>query len=521
MPEDSALPQSNEETTDEDIRTILGSPAEAEEPLVDENIFDSSQPKVPIYKNIPLKAGLAGIAAMFLLLPMIGLFSGNLLKKDSTNSSKASSSVAKAEETEEEKALRETELANSDLKRQLALQNQAFTAADMEEDTAQGESTVSPSSRPPIAAATPGAIRAPARPPAPAARPVASRSVSPPSPISPMRSSPSYRPVPSAAPVTLASRSAAPSPQNQNAQSVIREAEPEADPFERRDQLQALGSYGASPPMTGEPEAQLVSYGQTSNPDNSPYIKAISQQTNSPTATSQSYTNAPEEKPLTEAEIQYELDTSAVLMIDPPEVSEESAEYASPLAIMPGTSAAAELPYGFSWQEGAPLPEVLLLTTEDIMAGDQVAIPVGTQFLGQAQIDPRSGAVTIQIIGMFGEKDIPIPRASVIVRAEDGSVLTASASGRASRGSSSNMGGFLVESLGNSLGNVIGSDDNIATDIAGGVAETIVDNQVARSEANAAARNSRAASQPFIWTVDDRSPVRLTFNNYIPLSDAL
>ncbi|MEO0648347.1 MAG: hypothetical protein AAFZ17_19710 [Cyanobacteria bacterium J06650_10] len=69
------------------------------------------------------------------------------------------------------------------------------------------------------------------------------------------------------------------------------------------------------------------------------------------------------------------------------------------------------------------------------------------------------------------------------------------------------------------LSNVIDSDDNLVTDIAGGMAETLIDNQVERSEANAAARASRTSSQPVVWTLDTRT-VRLTFNNFIPISNA-
>jgi len=187
---------------------------------------------------------------------------------------------------------------------------------------------------------------------------------------------------------------------------------------------------------------------------------------------------------------------------------------------MPGTSAEAELPYGFSWQQGTPLPEVLIITTEDVMASEITVIPAGSQFLGQAQIDPASGAVTIQVVGLFGEtKDVQIPSASVIVQAVDGSVLTAKASGADRASAGSNLGGFLMESLGNSVGNVIDSDDSLITDIAGGVAETVIDGQVQRAEASTAARNARAAAQPIVWTLDARA-VRLTFNHYIPLSTA-
>ncbi|MGB7249463.1 MAG: hypothetical protein WBC73_11030 [Phormidesmis sp.] len=335
------------------------------------------------------------------------------------------------------------------------------------------------------------------------------------------------------APVTTAVRSPAPATQRPSTQPSAREPEP-VDPFERRAQLQALGSYGAPPPMT-KAVAEPVIYAQASNPFETQYIQAIAlkPQAQPAIATSSKETTPIEEAPLTAEELQYQQDAAVVLsqpdaedsvaaVPEPDEseaVEEASPVTAAPMAIMPGTSTEAELTHGFSWQAGAPLPEVILSTTEDIMAGEQVAIPAGSQFLGQAQIDPDSGMVAIQIVGMFGEASIQIPRASVIVQAEDGSVLMASASGGASRTVGPNVGGFLMESLGNGLGNVIGSDDNIVIDVAGGVAETIIDNQVDRSESAAAASASRASARPIVWTLN-AGPVRLTFNNYIPLANA-
>ena len=59
-----------------------------------------------------------------------------------------------------------------------------------------------------------------------------------------------------------------------------------------------------------------------------------------------------------------------------------------------------------------------------------------------------------------------------------------------------------MESLANSVGNVIDSDDSLVGDLAGGVAETVIDGQVRRSQANANARNARLASQPVVWTLE-------------------
>jgi len=314
-------------------------------------------------------------------------------------------------------------------------------------------------------------------------------------------------------------------------------AEPEAvDPFERRAQLQALGSYGAPPPAAIS--ASRRSYQDAVNPfePQMPYIQTIAlERPQAHSAVARQIEESPAHTVLSEADFQYRRDAEAVLNgneahtettedkaaatpdIGTPETSSPTG-HRQPLAIMPGTSAEAELPYGFTWQQGTPLPEVLLMTTEDIMAGELTVIPAETQFLGQAQIDPRSGAVTIEVVGMFGEtRDIQIPRTSVIVQAEDGSMLTAKASRDLNANAAgANASGFLIESLGNGLGNVIDSDDSLLTDLAGGMAETLIDNQIERADAEAANSASRASAAPIVWTLNAR-PVRLTFNHFIPL----
>lgn len=377
------------------------------------------------------------------------------------------------------------------------------------------------------------------------ARPASTAATTPkPAPSSQPRTVTVSRPAP--APVRVAATAPRPSPvaSPSFAQRSVRETEP-VDPFERRAQLQALGSYGSPPPGTRETVTQQTRFARSSNPFETPYIQAIALE--SPRAqpaiatSSIPVTEPTESKPLTIEELQYEQDAATVLSAALPPEAEEDADTAeaneaeategtdqaseatsespTPVAIMPGTSARAELSHSISWREGTPLPEVLLLTTEDIMAGEIAVIPAGTQFLGQAQIDSSSGAVTIQIVGLFGEtRNIQIPRSSILVQTEDGSILTADASSRSSS-PGPNVNGFLMESLGNSLSNVIDSDDNLVTDIAGGMAETFIDAQVERSEASAAARASRASSQPIVWTLDTRT-VRLTFNNFIPISNA-
>jgi len=48
------------------------------------------------------------------------------------------------------------------------------------------------------------------------------------------------------------------------------------------------------------------------------------------------------------------------------------------------------------------------------------------------------------------------------------------------------------------------------------MAETLIDNQIERADAEAANSASRASAAPIVWTLNAR-PVRLTFNHFIPL----
>ena len=505
--------------------------------------FDQAAEKKPFSRRLGPKATTGAIISGLIMLPLSFIFLGG-------GGSKQAENVAVVEESpegnayvsSEDYAAMQAEL--EQLRSQQAFTNQqidadAIDAAGRQQQNAQAKPTTQPST-----AAKPS--------PAPRAATVSS--------------SPAPRPAPTPSRVvTPAPRSTpvATSPQPaRSIQASTRVAEP-VNPFERRAQLQALGTYGAPPPTA---QSSRTVSSRASNPFemSNPYIQAIAvespqvQPASSPTQAA-----APVESPLTEEELQYQQDADAVLAFDIPDVeseteseapepevsnaprrdsavldprrrferSEESAvvqsatsrdrtAIASPMAIMPGTSTQAELPYGFSWQEGTPLPEVLLVTTEDIMAGGRSVISAGTQFLGQAQVNPGSGVVNIQVVGIFGDtQNIQIPRASIAIHASDGSVLTASASGGASRSSSSNVGGFLVDSLGNSLSNVLSNGDNVLMDIGGGLAETIIDEQMERAEANAAARNARSAAQLTVWTLDPRT-VQLTFNNYIPLNSA-
>ena len=542
----------NDDTQLQDISTLLDGAPVIQQPTPDKPAsqiasaadFEKVTDKKPFSRRLGPKATTGAVISGLLMLPLSFIFLGGGSKKAET--------VAVIEETPEGSSYVSPEdYAAMQAELEQLRSQQAFTdqqvdadaidaAGRQQQENAQAEVATrsTDAAAKPTPAPTSRATTVSSRPaPAPRSVPTPSRVVAPSSRSAPVAASPQPTRV---------------------IQAPAREAEP-VDPFERRAQLQALGTYGAPPPTT---QAARTPSSRASNPFEmeNPYIQAIAVESPQVQPAFSPAQASPVERPLTEEELQYQQDANAVLAVEAPEVdpnlesappvasrnnvlrgdsavldprrfvtSDESHESveprshsapASPMAIMPGTSAQAELPFGFIWQEGTSLPEVLLMTTEDIMAGNQSVIAAGTQFLGQAQVDPGSGAVSIQVVGIFGEtQNIQIPRTSVAVQAADGSVLMAKASGGASRSSSPNVGGFLMESFGNSLGNVLSNGDNVLMDVGGGLAETIIDGQVERSEEIAAARNSRTAAQPTVWTLEAR-PIQLTFNNYIPLNSA-
>ena len=547
----AAFPNSNE-TQLQDISSLLeGAPviqqaaASTNKPaseIASAEDFEQAAEQKPFSRRLGPKATTGAIISGLIMLPLSFIFLGGDGSEQTENAAVVEEPAeGNAYVSSEDYAAMQAEL--EQLRSQQAFINQqvdadAIDAAGRQQQNAQAKPTAQPATT--------------AKPsPEPRATTVSSRPAPRPAPT-PSRV---VAPAPRFTPVAASSQPA------RVIQAPAKVAEP-VDPFERRAQLQALGTYGAPP--TAQSSRTVSS--RASNPFETanPYIQAIAvEPPQIQPAFSRTQPAAPVERPLTEEELQYQQDADAVLAFNTPDVeseveseapkpevrnaqrrdsavldprrrfekpeespvvasatSSDRTALASPMAIMPGTSTQAELPYGFSWQEGTPLPEVLLVTAEDIMAGGRSVISAGTQFLGQAQVNPDSGVVNIQVVGIFGDtQNIQIPRASVAIQASDGSVLTASASGGASRSSSSNVGGFLIDSLGNSLSNVLSNGDNVLMDISGGLAETIIDEQVERAEANAAARNSRSAAQPTVWTLDPGA-VQLTFNNYIPLDSA-
>lgn len=236
MPVDETIVnKSSEDVTGEDVRALLNAPPEEDRPLVEPGIFDEKQPTQPIYKSIPLKFSLAGVAALVFMVPAMRLFSGNLLSGNSPTEVN-STEESDATETDEEKTQRLVAEENADLKRELALQNQSFTAQEIE-DAAATEGTVQTQSKTPT---QPVASRPPASPrPTPVSRPVAAVASRP----APVRSAPA-RPV-------------APARMRPRATSIAEEA---IQPSVNLTEIAAAGNYGQLPsrPRPAGASAQIT-----------------------------------------------------------------------------------------------------------------------------------------------------------------------------------------------------------------------------------------------------------------------
>ena len=371
----------NDETQLQDISTLLeGAPviqkpaASTSNPasqIASAEDFAHASDQKPFSRKLGPKATAGAIISGLLMLPFSFIFLGG-------DGSKEAENVAVVEDTaegntyvsSEDYAAMQSEL--EQLRSQQAFINQQV---DADEIDAAGRQQQDAQAKPTTQSTT-------ADKPSPEPRATAVSSRPAPKPTStPSRV---VTPTPRSTPVAATPQSV------RGIQAPARAAEP-VDPFERRAQLQALGTYGAAPPTA---QSSRTASSRVSNPFEAanPYIQAIAVEAPQiQPAFSQTQAAAPVERPLTEEELQYQQDADAVLAFDTPdmesevesespepevrnaprkdsavldprrfETSEESPESiqarnrsmpVSPMAIMPGTSAQAELPFGFIWQE--------------------------------------------------------------------------------------------------------------------------------------------------------------------------
>ena len=430
--DESIANKCSEDVTAEDVRGLLNSPPKQEKPLVDLGLFDEQQPTLPIYKSIPLKVALASLVALGVMLPVMRFFSGNLRSAERPVKATVAESV-EASETEEEKAQRLTAEENADLKRTLALQNQSFTAQEIEDVSELEEAASVQSPQSPQSASLQSSQSQPT-----AARPTASpqpvpitRSVSPiaRTPAAPPRPTPVAR-----APVRPATA------------SVRRPVAPAAEPEPvNLAQLAAAGNYGQLPhqpaalPTAGR-SAQLVSSTNpmpvattavdrtAQEPRASSIPVSVRRQQSAPQAIPE--VTIPEiteavERPIPRVMQDSHVRASAAAVPEPIETSPPadlalkasdtyeaqrdlimgetalpSTTTALPSHIMPGSAASLEVTTAITWASDLPRAVGSVTLTGPLVSDGAEIIPRGTELIVQIGALSDSGAVALEVVAM-------------------------------------------------------------------------------------------------------------------------
>ena len=420
--DESIANKCSEDVTAEDVRGLLNSPPKQEQPLVDLGIFDEQQPTLPIYKSIPLKVALASLVALGVMLPVMRFFSGNLRSAERPVKATVAESV-EATETEEEKAQRLTAEENADLKRTLALQNQSFTAQEIE-DVSELEESASVQS-PQSAQSQPTAARPTASPqPVPITRsvsPIARIPAAPPRPTPAARTPVRPATAPVRRPVAVA---AGPEPVNLA-------------------QLAAAGNYGQIPhqPMplpTAGLSTQLIS-SANSAPVTTTAVDRTAQGLSIPISVRRQQTASqaipevtiPEvteavERPIPRVMQDSRVRTSTAATVpEPIEISPQadialkaSDTYEAqrdlimgetalpstatdlPPSIMPGSAAALEVTTAITWASDLPRAVGSVTLTGPLISDGAEIIPQGTELIVQIGALSDSGAVALDVVAM-------------------------------------------------------------------------------------------------------------------------
>ena len=426
--DESIANKCSEDVTAEDVRGLLNSPPKQEQPLVDLGLFDEQQPTLPIYKSIPLKVALASIVALGVMLPVMRFFSGNLRSAERPVKATVAESV-EATETEEERAQRLTAEENADLKRTLALQNQSFTAQEIEDvsELEEAASVQSPQSSQSAQStqSQPTAARPTASPrPAPVTRsasPIAR------TPAAPLRPTPVAR-----APVRPATASVR--------RPVAVAAGPEPVNLA---QLATAGNYGQIPYQPAALPTAGLSTQLISSANSAPVtttavdrtaqglsipISVRRQQTASqaiPEATIPEVTEAVE-RPIPRVMQDSRVRTSTAATVpEPIEISPQadialkasdtyeaqrdlimgetalpSTATALPPSIMPGSAAALEVTTAITWASDLPRAVGSVTLTGPLISDGAEIIPQGTELIVQIGALSDSGAVALEVVAM-------------------------------------------------------------------------------------------------------------------------
>ncbi len=437
MPVDETLiNKSSEEVTGEDVRTMLNAPPEEERPLIESGIFDEKQPAQPIYKSIPLKFALAGVAALFVMVPAMRLFSGNLLSGNKPTKITETEESNRAE-TEEEKAQRLVEEENTNLKRNLALQNQSFTAQEIE-DTAVAEGAaqtqketqskptqaVTPSQQQPVPVSRP--IAAVASRPAPVRPAISERAIAP----SRSTPSPATAEAPTQPPVNLAEIAAAgnygqlpsrPMP-TQTMQPVVSAAGiPSFVTIANRDgSFSRTDSIPVSVRTQGRPAA-TEAISENSDATTRPVPMVMKGIVPTASAKRQPSESTPQEEVLLSEVDTYEAQRDFIMG----ETESLRSANTLPSLILPGSTAELEITTAVTWTSDLPKALGSVMLVSPLISDGAEVMPEGTELIVQIGELSASGAVSLDVVAMVlpgsGEvAEISIPTGALEILAVDG-----------------------------------------------------------------------------------------------------
>lgn len=474
----------------------------SDSPLINEGAFEAikQSEKPPLAKNPLLRAGIFGALAMAVIFPLTIIFKGNTTIDKPTVATETSLDEngdpiepfsAEADD------IARLQLENNELKRTMGLASQSLSQSELDELAKQNvETPAKPGDTPTAVSRTP-AVSSPV-----AARPAAA----------PVQSI-NYRPAPEAprtsyrspvATTTVTQRPAA-ATQPTKVASAAQAPTKTVDPFEMRDRLSQLGNYGqpiaaAAPPTVASAPKNIVT--PVSQSASEPSTQNVAYQPSEPSEPSAVDESETQVEPGDE---QYYEDTAAVLNLPVADVA-PSQIGATAMPILPGEMFKAKIINGVSWSQG-DRPEMALETIEDFATeSGAVLIPKGTRIMATVNGADDSGTVFTGVSQIFMDSPLNIPADSLVIQAEDGSVLRADRSNSGgSNGGGLDIGGVFWGSAINAADNVIESDDSLVGDLAGGVGEAVLQDQRERVEERADQREAVVTPQVGVWTLTPRN----------------
>jgi hypothetical protein len=542
--------KSSDETTDGDLRTLLDAPQEDEKPLVDAGVFEERQPERPIYKSIPLKAGVAAGVALVALLPVMGLFSGNFLSGSSTP--KSTQAADSSVESDEAKAQREAATENADLKRKLALQSQAFTAEELDKAAAQPQgqnqaaqaratpqtTAGSSATAVPLTSTYPVSAVAPRTPtPVVAQRaPIAARPA-----IAPVQRAPIAPPAPTARftqppqeAVDLAAISEAGNYGQLPSRSIARTAEGQSTPVASLANSSPFASSGTIPVSVSHSSSAVPQIIEVSDRKSRQMPKVMEDR--APDQEADSVDSLTEEGlPIAlEDSAAYEFEMNLIMG----DLTADEAQVNTPLSLLPGSSALVEVTNALTWASDLPRAQGLITLSSPLISDGFEVLPAGTEMIVQIETLSESGAISLKPVAIVlpGDSEITaidIPADAISILAVEGGYPVARAEDSSERqlrnidrqqamlGAMSGAGEFLtrpesetsVVGIGGSSFSRDYGSGSIFGSILSGAANQLLQSRSNRLEEEA----DQLADRPTIWSIEQGRQLQLFITQEIQL----